>query len=68
MNYIVSKVAIIAKLEHVHPHKLRHSCRFYLANKGYDLRLIQDYLGHSDPKHTANYTRVISSRFEKLWS
>jgi hypothetical protein len=29
----------------VHPHLLRHSCGFYLANRGYDLRLIQDYLG-----------------------
>ncbi|MDE0694603.1 MAG: hypothetical protein OXH76_02065 [Boseongicola sp.] len=28
-----------------------------LANKWYDLRLIQDYLGHRDPRHTAHYTR-----------
>jgi Phage integrase family len=35
----------------VHPHMLRHSRRFSLANRGYDLRLIQDYLGHRDPKH-----------------
>ena len=34
------------------PYMLRHSCGFYLANQGYDLRLIQDYLGHCDPKHT----------------
>ena len=25
-------------------HMLRHLCRFDLANRGYDLRLIQDYL------------------------
>jgi integrase len=25
---------------------LRHSCGFSLANRGYGLRLIQDYLGH----------------------
>ena len=42
----------------VHPHMLRHTCGFYLANQGYDLRLIQDYLGHRDPKHTVHYTRV----------
>ena len=26
-------------------HQLRHACSYYLANKGCDLRLIQDYLG-----------------------
>jgi integrase len=33
---------------------LLHSCGFSLANRGYDLRLIQDYLGHCDPKHTVH--------------
>ena len=46
---------------------LRHSCGFSLANGGYDLRLIQDYLGHRDPKHTVHYTRVAARRFEGLW-
>ena len=27
-------------------HQLRHACGYYFANKGCDLRLIQDYLGH----------------------
>ncbi|GKL87344.1 tyrosine recombinase [Klebsiella pneumoniae] len=30
----------------IHPHMLRHSCGFALANMGIDTRLIQDYLGH----------------------
>lgn len=67
IHYIVKTAAKKAKLNNVHPHTLRHSCGFYLANKGYDLRLIQDYLGHRDPKHTARYTRVVSKRFENLW-
>ncbi|MFZ0852794.1 MAG: tyrosine-type recombinase/integrase [Hyphomicrobiaceae bacterium] len=29
-----------------------------LAGQGSDLRTVQDYLGHRDPKHTAHYTRV----------
>ena len=66
-NYIVKVISTTAKLENVRPHTIRHSFGFYLANKGYDLRLIQDYLGHRDPKHTAHYTRVVSKRFEKLW-
>ncbi|UII80291.1 tyrosine-type recombinase/integrase [Flagellimonas sp. CMM7] len=67
VNYILNRVGEKAGLENIHPHTLRHSCGFYLANRGYDLRLIQDYLGHRDPKHTAHYTRIASRRFEKLW-
>jgi len=67
VNYLVATAANRAELPPVHPHMLRHSCGFYLANRGYDLRLIQDYLGHRDPKHTAHYTRVAGSRFEGLW-
>ena len=51
----------------VWPHMLRHSCGYYLADQGTDLRTMQDYLGHRDPKHTAHYTRVAEHRFEGLW-
>lgn len=67
VNYLIAAAATRAGLAHVHPHMLRHSCGFTLANRGYDLRLIQDYLGHRDPKHTAHYTRVAGHRFEGLW-
>ena len=67
VNYIVAKAGQRAGLGHIHPHMLRHSCGFALANKGYDLRLIQDYLGHRDPRHTAHYTRTAAGRFEGLW-
>src|SRR5690349_8700175 len=67
VNYLIGAAAKRAGLGPVHPHMLRHACGFYLANQGYDLRLIQDYLGHRDPKHTVHYTRVAGSRFEGLW-
>jgi len=67
VNYLIRAAARRAKLAAVHPHMLRHTCGFYLANQGYDLRLIQDYLGHRDPKHTVHYTRVAGVRFEGLW-
>ncbi len=67
VNYIIARAGEDAGLGAVHPHMLRHSCGYYLANAGYDMRLIQDYLGHRDPKHTAHYTRVASHRFEGLW-
>jgi site-specific recombinase XerD len=67
VNYLVAEAAVRAGLPPVRPHMLRHSCGFSLANRGHDLRLIQDYLGHRDPKHTVRYTRTAASRFEGLW-
>lgn len=65
--YTTNQAAQKADLGHITPHMLRHGCGYFLANKGYDLRLIQDYLGHRDPKHTARYTRTASVRFAGLW-
>ena len=67
VNHLLASAALRASLPRVRPHMLRHSCGYYLANRGYDLRLIQDYLGHRDPKHTVHYTRTAASRFEGLW-
>jgi site-specific recombinase XerD len=67
VNYLVAEAAVRAGLPHVRPHMLRHSCGFSLANHGHDLCLIQDYLGHRDPKHTVRYTRTAATRFEGLW-
>jgi type 1 fimbriae regulatory protein FimB len=68
LNYLVRRIGHKAELRfQVHPHMLRHSCGFYLANKGLDTRLIQDYLGHRNIAHTTRYTRTAASRFEGLW-
>jgi site-specific recombinase XerD len=67
VNYLVGVAAERAGLSGAHPHTLRHSCGFALADKGHDLRLIQDYLGHRDPRHTVHYTRTAGRRFEGLW-
>jgi site-specific recombinase XerD len=45
---------------------LRHSCGYYLANAGVDLRTMQDYFGYRDPKRTVHYMRVAGRRFEAL--
>jgi site-specific recombinase XerD len=65
--YLVATAAKQAGLRNVHPHTLRHSCGYYLAGRGTDLRTMQDYLGHRDPRHTVHYTRVAGRRFEGLW-
>ncbi|HEV8552903.1 MAG TPA: tyrosine-type recombinase/integrase [Casimicrobiaceae bacterium] len=48
-------------------HQLRHACGYYLANKGCDLRLIQDYLGHKQIQNTVRYTALNAGRFVGLW-
>ncbi len=67
VNYLIATAGDRAGLPGLHPHMLRHSCGFALADKGQDLRLIQDYLGHRDPRHTVHYTRTAGRRFEGLW-
>jgi type 1 fimbriae regulatory protein FimB len=67
VNYLIREAGERAGLGRVWPHMLRHSCGFALANNGADFRVIQDYLGHRDPRHTTRYTRTASRRFEGLW-
>jgi type 1 fimbriae regulatory protein FimE len=47
----------------VHPHMLRHACRFKLANETHDTRAIQQYLGHRNISHTVRYTELAPGRF-----
>ena len=43
---------------------LRHGCDYALINKGYAVRIVQDYLGHKDIRDTAIYTRLDSKQLE----
>ncbi len=51
----------------LHPHMLRHACGFNLAERGNDTRLIQDYLGHRNIRHTVLYTAANAARFNRVW-
>ncbi|MCC7213168.1 MAG: tyrosine-type recombinase/integrase [Candidatus Brocadia sp.] len=51
----------------IHPHMLRHSCGFKLANDGQDTRSIQYYLGHKNIQNTVPYTQISPSRFRDFW-
>jgi type 1 fimbriae regulatory protein FimE len=51
----------------IHPHMLRHSTGFYLANNGQDTRAIQGYLGHANIMHTVKYTELAPNRFKDFW-
>ena len=66
---ILSRAAKIAKINiPVHPHMLRHSTGYKLANDDNDTRSIQQYLGHRNIRHTTRYTELSPSNFNKFWS
>jgi type 1 fimbriae regulatory protein FimB/type 1 fimbriae regulatory protein FimE len=65
---IVARAGVAAELGMpVHPHMLRHSTGFKLANDGQDTRAIQHYLGHKNIQHTVGYTQLSAQRFNGFW-
>ena len=50
-----------------HPHMLRHSTGYKLANDGHDTRSLAHYLGHRNLQSTARYTALAPHRFARFW-
>lgn len=64
---LINRCAELAQLGiKCHPHMLRHSCGYHLANQGLDTRLIQDWLGHRNIQHTVTYTMLNPKRFGEI--
>jgi type 1 fimbriae regulatory protein FimB/type 1 fimbriae regulatory protein FimE len=58
---MVTRLGSAAKMPFpIHPHMLRHSTGFKLAN-------LQHYLGHKNIQHTVRYSELSPERFRDFW-
>lgn len=68
LDVLVKKYCKLAKIpgDKAHCHALRHSCATSLLERGQDISVVQDHLGHANIANTAIYAKITNKRRDQV--
>ncbi len=68
VRYVLAKyISQSNVLKRVTPHTFRHSFATHILNRGADIRIVQELLGHSSPSTTQIYTHIGLDKLKRIY-